>query len=357
MLQKTLYGFALGLLMYGCYATSYPLTEDTSPFLSSDETQEDLSQLIQELSDKHAGLFRYQTQSQWNQQLQYCKQALRTDKSLLEFYQEIARLIASIRCGHTKISLPKPYLDSSMGKKLFFPFELKFIDKKALIESSLSAEFDLPKGTHILQINGKSFREILDSLKRFTPTLSDGKNQTGKHRFIEHHFAFLYTTFIRNSEDFEIIYKTPGNQHLQQTTLKGVALSEFHRQSNASLPIKFNILTDPNVAILKLSSFDQSFFKQKKIHFQDTLQGIFNKINYLNIKHLVLDLRGNTGGDAGYVALFLSYLMPYPFKMYEKIEVNENYQAFGQVIRKKNTRPQLKNLPGLDYLSPQEFFF
>ena len=357
MLKRILYGLALGWLVYGCYATSNPLQEASETLLSVDEMQEDLSQLLQELKDKHAGLHRYQSKEQWKKILYSSQNSLNENKSLLQFYQEISRLVTGIQCGHTKVSLPDYFLKNFLAEKHFLPFECKLIQGTLYIHKSLHGDFALPKGTAIIEINGKKVDEIIHKLQTFTSTLSDGANQTGKIKFIENHFAFCYSKWIAPSKSYQILYKTSDDTKIEEITVKGIALSKLKKHQDLDTPLQFDILKNSNTAILKLSSFDQSFLKQHQISLKDTLPRVFGEINRLNLKNLVFDLRGNTGGDDAQVALLLSYLIPHPFKIYEKIETNPSYQSFGTVERVKNQRPQLRNLPGLDSISPQNVSF
>lgn len=329
MLKKIIYAVLIVLSVYGCYSISSQNEASNElpayPMLTQKQMEEDLDLLVKELEQKHAGLYRYQPQLSWKKHVKLCRKNLQNPHNLLEFHKTINRLVRPIRCGHTRVKLPDEFVEKYQQNKLFFPLQLKFIEGKALVVKDLSMHPKLKKGDQILSINGQNLDKIISKIQQYTSGLADGFNQTGQLRVIEQHFASFYAVFLDDSEEFELSFRPYKAQKLKKIQIKGIKLIQNEvTNPQANIPLKLDLIDDLKLGILKLSSFDPQIFEKYNMDFPSSIRAVFQKLHQAQSTHLILDLRGNTGGDLLHLLGFLSYVIDEPFQVFEKIEANPN---------------------------------
>lgn len=81
----------------------------------------------------------------------------------------------------------------------------------------------------------------------------------------------------------------------------------------------FELLND-QTALLRVSSFSRDRIKKGGQRYKKFLRKTFKTIQQKQIKNLILDVRGNGGGDDGYGNLLFSYLTNRPFNYYKYVE-------------------------------------
>lgn len=328
------------------------------PCFSPIQMKEDIHLLWKELETYHPGLYQYTSKEELKQAFQEVQRRIQKETSLLEFYKLLSPVIALIRCGHTSLRLPKVFSSVFFEQPRLLPFHLKFIQNNVVIFGNKSKDSTLVAGTRILQINGKPVKQLIRKMMKSIATLSDGKNITGKYRYIEQHFSVLYSIFI-SAEDFTytIDCQLPHTNKIQKKQVVGVSLPVLQAKTDRKkeFPLHLNIIG--KTAILSIQTFDRENFRQAGINYPLFLKKVFREIHQKKSKLLILDLRNNRGGDDSNVMLLLSYLIPQRFKCYEQIEVTPFYQGYGQVRRNERGKYLITHHKGL-YLqdtSSQQF--
>jgi C-terminal processing protease CtpA/Prc len=146
-------------------------------------------------------------------------------------------------------------------------------------------------------------------------------------------FLFYYSEFIGQPLWFRLKLKAPNDELPKFVSVPALTLKEIHRFSlrrttRPSLalntkPLQFQI-TDENVAILTIRSFDDRDFLHAKQHFHAFIRKSFESMKQHGVTDLVLDIRENGGGD-DYNARFLySYLTDSTFRYYDRVEIAGN---------------------------------
>jgi hypothetical protein len=276
---------------------------------------EDYRKFYKTLEKVHTGLFEYIPEQQWSalkdSSLQLCKHPMTHS----EFYQLIALHVGKIRNTHTRHGVT----DSWYKRKTnIFPFNVRYFDERLYVYESFVADFSFPKGTEILEINGRTPGEIKSMVWPYIP--ADGYIETGKMAALDDYFPWYFALFVEETEQYNIKVKTLSGEEIVvnspgfRSTFASLSWNQLQRRKKSALELKID--TDFKTAYFRIE--DSHFFK-------DSLHTYFQRIHDNNVQSLIIDLRGEGGiREEEQVAELYSYLVKKPFQVYERIEVKSN---------------------------------
>jgi hypothetical protein len=307
---------------------------------SVDTLKDELKQLKVMLEKNHPAPYMFISKKEFNKVFQEQMAKIDHPMDVREFYNISAPLISMIGCGHTQIELPEKFWEGKNNNT--FPVELIFIDDKAYVQSFYQERAEIPIGSEIISVNSIPIQEIIHSAKSIIS--SDGKNETWKYVSLSDEFGYYYTILYGASETFKIEYKDAGKKGINSTTLKSKKFWELTKNSKVTSTgdpnLDFEILQNKNLAVLTISSLE---YYDKTDEFRVFLDSTFKEIKKQKITNLILDVRGNVGGDPICTAMLLSYLQkeatPFFKKVYapqyaylaKPIPVKENYAFNGEL--------------------------
>jgi hypothetical protein len=133
----------------------------------------------------HPGLYRYNSRAEMEARFAALRGYLAQPRSLAETYIALARITASVRCGH---SYPNFYNQSKAILAALFagrdrlPFLFTWIGERMIVTRDLSGQ-GLQAGTEILSIEGFATRQILAVLMPLAR--ADGHNDAKRRRILE----------------------------------------------------------------------------------------------------------------------------------------------------------------------------
>ncbi len=288
------------------------------------------------LEKGHAGLYKYHSKKQVDSVFDHYRSKLGAATSLETFYQYLSSVLSYIGSLHDDVSLPDEYLDSMVVQSHFFPYPVRIVNNKLLM--NISGQ-QLPLGAEILSINGLPIQSILPRLYKYYTT--DGFNLTGKLLGIGSAFSLFYRYEFGPQRQFRVVFRPFQSGQSKTATLPAVnyrAYALLNRQRH-SLPLDtllddrydFHLIDSLNAAVLTVPTFSlggpQS---QKHAAYKAFLQQCFSLLKQKNVQHLVVDIRKNGGGSDPNDLLTFSYLARHPFK-----ENKEAYTIFQKVPYKE----------------------
>lgn len=295
------------------------------PQLTAAEMSEDFAVFQSIFEQANAGLYKYRTKSEMDKVFNSQKEKISDTTSYREFYNIIWKVIDFSGSSHNSLSYPSSVDAGLSTKEIFFPLPLKYIEGK-LINNLPEAQ--IPIGAEILRINGIESPEFAKITSAYVST--DGYNTSGKYANLDSDWLPFYVYLAVGPQDeFEIEYKTPGTDPITET-LPAINYDTFYsnygnRHSKSFEEnmegISFNISDDAEYAILKVATF-RIGGPESEIHkkYANFLESSFSELKEKNIKNLIVDIRGNGGGDDPNDLLLYSYLTQRDFK--------ENTSAF-----------------------------
>lgn len=351
-MKKTLLLFQL-LYANLCFgqATSY----------SAAQVQEDIRYLHQQLKKYHPNLYVYASKAQLDSSVATLIKEADHHMNEQELYGHITRLSAIIKDGHTLFFPSANSLEYHNQQSLFFPFKVFYQSGKLYVELNCSLNEAIANGVEILSINGLPTEQVvqfcLDRMMR------DGHNLNYPIWILNQYFTEYYSYFYGHPSKFLLELKTSEGENLNVTVaalpkakIREIRSARFpnrvtarglNQEPGTGILLKMDTLR--SIATLSIRDFDSDVLKTVyQQDFKKTIGAMFAQIKQAKIKNLIIDLRGNQGGNLKNGTFLLSQVLPEKFRVVEQFNVVKNPEATTE-----QDRNILKKGRGTQLNSPQ----
>ncbi len=291
-------------------------TGDPVQTLSPQELQEDFRILRITLEEAHPGLYLYAGEEARNAQFEALMEELDHQMTETEFYRLLAALVADIRDGHTTI-WPSPQSAAyASDEDVTLPIRLRFIGRRAYVDETFLTDVDIVPGTEVLAINGLDMETIV--IRTLPYVAQDGYGEAGKYSLLGRFFPLYYALFIDTSNNYAVQVRDPATGSKTTVELTGAsaaALGEMLDEGNtAPENLQIEVMQEEAIAIMTIKSFGAPGIGE----FFDSS---FRQLGEMGIQDLVIDLRGNGGGDGEHGALLYAYLVDAPFRYLDHLGI------------------------------------
>ncbi len=281
--------------------------------LSAEKARADLAILRRTLETIHPGVYRYITPSLLRAEFDSAAAKIAGPIRESELLVVVAKLLSKLKCGHTYVN---PYNQNDelrrrvFDRRNYLPFYFTIIGGRFFVTANASSK-KLPIGSEILSINRVTAMDIIEKL--LTVTTADGNSTIGNRmnsialdRGNAELFAlfdwFFPLFFPVNDETFDI-------ESVDFATKKKVKFAVFAMTKNERTAEmakrygptpnyddgwKFEV-RDARVGYLKISN--SITWKLKTINFRQFIANAFAELRAKKIPNLIIDMRGNDGGD------------------------------------------------------------
>lgn len=319
----------------------------------AEQLQADFKVLRKVLEEVHPGLYRYSSKETIDSLFNSSYHQIGDAMTEIGFYRIVNKMVTAIRDEHTFALPSKVWWDSKIGQTVYynsinsgdallFPFFVKIIDNRLYIDNNLSDDPSLKRGDEILQINGQTAKEVLEIL---LPTIhTNGYIETFKKRNLEqfsmhqtyNRFIVRYALFIGMPDTFNLRIKRYATDQIETVntaalTSKTIYQHYWRRYSTLNDPKKhqenpyeFKLLND-STAYLRLSDFHEYVWLKYNYSTSTEFKSIAGVLTKKSVKNLIIDLRGNEGGNLGIGMKLMPYITIGTFQPYQYHEVN-NYR-------------------------------
>jgi hypothetical protein len=241
--------------------------------------------------------------------------ALEDGLTIMEFYRVIAPAISAVSCGHTRLSLPGCIHEDVFTNGHSLPFDIKVTHDSLVIVETYVPDHAIRRGSVILSINGRPAGKIISRIK--SCLYADGYNETFKYFLMNQNFARRYLEMVEDTAFFEIDLVNPGTGERGSFTVGALSLQGIKERraamsvdgSNHRL-IETAIDSTSTHAVLTIRFFG---FYDNLDGFTEPIDSFFQSLTRRNVRSLILDMRGNDGGDPYSSAYLLGYLIGKPF--------------------------------------------
>jgi len=301
-----------------------------------EELREDFEVLQKALQEGHPNLYRYTPQAELDIAFREKFYQINEEQSELEFYNLIKPLIAQIQDGNTALML-SDYSDNFLKDRArFFPFDVKFIDKKTYVRFNYTDNKQIKVGAEILFINGIPTEEILEKMMKRNSSDAGIENAV-LWRLEQDTYSFELLAMYEDAKEYDITFRNIGDSDIQSATVMAASyrkkITDFIEAGTKPImdtenPFKVTFLKDKKTAILDIDILGD-FFKGNQ-NFYRFLKQTFKEIKKEKVEHLILDLRNNTGGEDLYGAYLCSFLMDTTFQLFNhQIITQKKYNFVG----------------------------
>jgi hypothetical protein len=273
----------------------------------------DLAILKENLEKIHPGLYTYSSKKRIDEWFTETQNSLKDSMSYIQFYELVAPLNSIIKNGHSFVALDR-------FKKTYniIPIRLYKNGNAFYVLDSFDEKYKKLIGKEILAIDGVPVIEVFNKLLQYQTR--DGENLTFPTEKLLYYFNLDYSLIYGAKDSYQITLA----EDTQKTSMTVKSISSKDIQFYDRIPEKEVILFSikDSVAVLTFKTFEKS--RLKKIAYKKLLGKIFSSIKANGIKHLIVDVRNNGGGDAVPNQELISYLYDKEFQLFKNITTITN---------------------------------
>jgi len=272
---------------------------DTKKKFTPSQLQMDLNYLIATLEERHVDFYERANPDSIRIKREIVNARLNREMNRFEFFQEVGQLNPYFHDAHCLVF---PLIEEADARKAEgckpFPFHVILDESGALKpERSYIREADgiiVDKSWNIESINGIEVAALLDHIVRY----SHGETALLRRNMTTLLFADWLFTLYGWCGTFDIAFKNDQRLHVQSAD-QWKSLERNVVQYN-----RLEILED-NIGYLRLGSFDVDEVKNE---YEKFIHQSFDSLARLRIQKLIIDVRGNTGGQSDAGACVLQFL-------------------------------------------------
>lgn len=249
------------------------------------------------------------------------------------FYTYITPVSSIIKDGHANIYLPEDVTEYNSEHADFFPFNIYWNNSRLYITLNLSEDSTLKEGTEILDINGKSAREIMDYL--LARQVRDGNNDQYPIWILNTYFRAYYGFHFGYPNIYTITVKTVSNntRTIQVNALSKMAIAQNKAKRYSAQISKpyFYLDTATNTGIFTLKNWEEKGLKGQ-------IEDVFSQLKKQKTDNLIIDVRDNQGGDFNPAIQLLSNLLNEPFEYFSDLKSVSGMNDSGLILKTQTGR-------------------
>lgn len=313
-----------------------------------DKLQQDYSLFRNILEESHPSVSWYTPADSMRQYFDWGYQQLKDSMTEPEFRRILTYVISKIHCGHTSTRYSKHYIHYLDTARLpIFPVSIKVLENDSVVLNNTYRRNNLvlPRGTVLTKFDGQPFNKVVDSIGKFIP--NDGYNETYLRQTVSNRGAF--GAWLRLTQGWKKTYTLEYLDSLGQAQQTSFDLLEPPPRDSVKRPLlpdlrktlnrrerreerlldarSLQIDTELSVAYMTVNTFNNgnalhSFFKQS-----------FAQLKKNKIKHLVIDIRSNGGGNVNHSTYLTKLLVNQPFKIADSLYAENKRSKYGQHIQ------------------------
>jgi len=297
------------------------------PLLSKEEMLEDFD-IFQSIFERaNAGLYKYRSKSAVDSLFSISKKSINESTSYRDFFNILWEVIDYTGSCHNGLAYPDS-LDSVLNEKsIFFPIPLKYLNDKLYINLSYES---IPVGSELLTVNDMEANKFATFIASYIST--DGFNTTGKYANIESDWLPFYVYLAWGEQEaFHLTYKNYNTNEIEEINVASVTYSDFYKhfknrftkafEERKEKEYTYSYLDSIDTGLLEVSTFGMGDAESEEHKmYAAFLDSVFLHLKNKRVRNLIVDIRGNGGGDDPNDLLLFSYLTKRNFR--------ENNSAF-----------------------------
>jgi C-terminal processing protease CtpA/Prc len=293
------------------------------------ELRADFTAMYQGLQSAAFNLYAFTPKAELDRVYRETLAGLNKPMTLLETQIRFEEFASRARMGHTRVDFPRAvwaqYLKDG-GKA--FPIAIRVVDGKTIVARNQSGIDAIARGDEILEINGTRMEDWLKRTERHvsaeTPYMA--------HSLMEFDFPIYlwvelgettgFGLVLRKSDGKTLKMRVPARTSTEMKTFAAVqppalALDEAMREAK--------ILAN-SVGYLRPGPFYNAEAKTGAeawdvSSFRTFIDDAFAKFNAARVDRLIIDLRGNPGGDNLFSDVMIAWFADKPFRFFSQFKV------------------------------------
>jgi hypothetical protein len=283
---------------------SYPV------IFSKKKLQEDFLQFRNILENTHPALYDYTEKDLLDSIFDSNYTRIDTALDFRSFLILMTEVMAKVGCGHSSLWIPGSYWMVTPEK--LFPLKLHITGVKMYVTGSYAESREIPVGSELLSINGVPVASIIIRLQSLTS--ADGFNQSFRQARVARDFSVKYAMAYGFPNVFLVEYLSPDTGQKLQESLTPVSRRMVDQGNPDLTELSLKEMPEASAALLTINTF--AYYSRVDM-FHNFIDSVFRVIDQKGVENLVLDLRGNSGGDPFCASYLWAYLEQEPLPYFE----------------------------------------
>ncbi|MEN0006445.1 MAG: S41 family peptidase [Bacteroidota bacterium] len=287
----------------------------TLPLLQPNQLLQDFELIQTMVLQAHPGTYRYNDEASIQAALDELKEKFQQPMTYGAAYLAMSKLTSQLKCGHTWVGLynQNATINSIIHRQADkLPFAFTWVEDKMIVLHNASEAEALVQGAEVLSINGVAASRIQQQMLPYIPI--DGTSlesrqammSVGGYDFEYYPFDVFYPLlFPAADQQLEVVFKPYGADQPQTVTVTPLTRAERAEKlvaRYADFPKtvddlwNFEITAD-KIGILTLNSFTLYGLDHLTVDYKDFFKTVFKQLKKQKVKHLIVDIRENYGGN------------------------------------------------------------
>lgn len=305
----------------------------TEQRFSPQDIQADFAALYRGLQSAHYDLYAFTPKSRLDRSYRQHLATLNRPMTLFEVKTRFELFAAEVRMGHTRVDFPSEvWKDYRKGDGKAFPLDIRVVDGRTYVAGNQSGLDTIARGDEIVRLNGEPMSRWLDRTEHHvsaeTPYMA--------HSLMEYDFPIYLWVELGNVEGFDLAIRKAGGK-LVRVRVPARTSAEMKAFAAAQPPML--ALDEPlrdarildggvggGVGYLRPGPF---YNAQAKVAadewdvsgFRTFIDEAFHKFNTAGTERLIIDLRGNPGGDNLFSDVMVAWFADRPFRFFSQFKV------------------------------------
>ncbi|WP_188945575.1 S41 family peptidase, partial [Polymorphobacter multimanifer] len=289
--------------------------------IAAEDASRDVALLRRALEPVHPGLYRYTPRAGIDAAFARLEAAAAKPITELALHGEVARMLATIHCDHTKAEMSDALTRYRETEPTHLPLRFQLIEGRMIVVSNDAQVGAPPPGSEILTINGMTVPALL--LKLAPLVAYDGSTDQAIAAKLADDGDLMGDDFNENwpalfgfADAWTIDWKPVGALKATTSTLRPATFAAWTGLKGPGARYRsefYNSVTwrlSGKVARLQVDTFVNY---RNPVQATAYLGGVFEAMAAAGTEHLILDLRNNGGGSEDVSVALGRYLMAKPF--------------------------------------------
>lgn len=284
--------------------------------ISAELLLHDINQLLSLHERYNPSYYLFHSKKEMDTIISQMKSQINKDLTRIEFNRIILPYIKAIGEGHNcpfyKEDLFSQYITNG---GVVIPFDVYSINSRYYV-NKCRGKIEIPIGSEILSINSMSVPKINEIIKKsvvtdgfIEPNIDFEINRGGG---LWHKYVNYISNFPKNDSIIDIEYRAPNTDSIVHISVEGVKLSIKKRSpdvvSNEPAPFTLKYFSKDDAAYMQIKTFDDRNSKWGPNEFKYFFEHSFKELKQRGIVNLILDIRGNPGGNGELADELIKYL-------------------------------------------------
>jgi len=290
---------------------------------SIEQLREDFTILLNIIEKDHVSMYDFTNKETFDSLFNAQYNKINKPMNIEEFYNIILPIIANLGCAHSWIYRPKGFLGGENMKLL--PLDVSILNNRLYVLQNHNKNSRIKPGSEIKSIDGKPIKEILETLK--ANISADAFNESWRTLSLSNHFSYYYRIKYGEKKSFKVEYILPDKKKEKSETIDCIKKESIEDNEITKKRLSLSFTENKKIAFINIDDF---IFYQDRIPFYTFIDSAFKEISKAQTKNVILDLRGNMGGDPIVASYLLSYIEKDPVKYFE--ESFQNLESLADYI-------------------------